>query len=462
MTSHAQLDQSGHGTGQLPGVSGAVVHVLIDLVRRRAGEIGVAQALALADDHRTFSDLDDFERWSSFEEGVRLFNAAALVTGDEAVGLHVGERLLSTADGSDFVERLRATGSPEEVFAEVGDVLAHFESASQAVALEVESDHALIKVSPLSSRPRHAHLCEMTKGILASVPTLFGMPAALLTEHECCARGGRACLYALSWDDGSKKGVTEVVSGLDAEHGRESSGAWLSAMTPAAPERRENGTFEHEEMVETEHPVEASAPEAELASAPEAEDATASDDAEKPELEMASGTAVEADEADEAEVVEPHMVEPANEAREEEIEAVEADDGVAAEVVEPHMAEPADEPHEEHEDEVEEVEPAPDEVVRAEASEPEVVAPTSESVEPHMAEPAEEAHEQEEEETAVASEAVEAASEDAAEAVDEKEPDESAEPLGAEESGEPAELWAQAPEPEVVAAASESVEPHMA
>lgn len=114
MTSHAQLDQSGHSTGQLPGVSGAVVHVLIDLVRRRAGEIGVAQALALADDHRTFSDLDDFERWSSFEEGVRLFNAAALVTGDEAVGLHVGERLLSTADGSDFVERLPRQVHPKQ------------------------------------------------------------------------------------------------------------------------------------------------------------------------------------------------------------------------------------------------------------------------------------------------------------------------------------------------------------
>ena len=110
MTSHAEVDQSGHRTRELPGVSGTVVHVLIDLVRRRAGEIGVAQALALADDHRPFSDLDDFEEWSTFEEGVRLFNAAALVTGDEAIGLHVGERLLSTPDGSDFADRIRAVG----------------------------------------------------------------------------------------------------------------------------------------------------------------------------------------------------------------------------------------------------------------------------------------------------------------------------------------------------------------
>ncbi len=220
MTSHAEVDQSSHRTRGAPGVSGTVVHVLIDLVRRRAGEIGVAQALALADDHRPFSDLDDFGTWSSFEEGVRLFNAAALVTGDDAVGVHVGERLLSTADGSDFAGRVREAGSPERVFGDVGEVLGHFETTSEAIALEVAGDHALVKVTPTPVAPRHAHLCEMTKGILASVPVLFGMPAALLTEHECSARGGRACLYALSWDEGSPPSEVVRVTRVHEHHVR--------------------------------------------------------------------------------------------------------------------------------------------------------------------------------------------------------------------------------------------------
>ena len=41
----------------------------------------------------------------------------------------------------------------------------------------------------------------MTRGLLSQVPALFGLGPALVTETECSARGGRFCLYALSWDD---------------------------------------------------------------------------------------------------------------------------------------------------------------------------------------------------------------------------------------------------------------------
>jgi diguanylate cyclase (GGDEF)-like protein len=289
MTSHAQVDQSGHRTGALPGVSGAVVHVLIDLVRRRAGEIGVAQALALADDHRSFSALDDFSAWSTFEEGVRLFNAAALVTGDEAVGFHVGEHLLSTADGSDFVDRLRAAGSPERVFAEVDEVLGHFETTSEAVALEVARDHALIRVTPMSSRPRHAHLCEMTKGILTSVPTLFDLPAALLSEHECSARGGRACLYALSWDDGSN-GERARTALIETRHADVSATPQEAESTsPVPPEWRDNGTSAHEPSESV-----AEAEKVAVAAEPEAEEPEAAEpEAGEPEAEEPASVAAE-------------------------------------------------------------------------------------------------------------------------------------------------------------------------
>ena len=44
---------------------------------------------------RSFPTLRDAATWSTLVETVALFNAAALVTGDGAIGLHVGERLLS-------------------------------------------------------------------------------------------------------------------------------------------------------------------------------------------------------------------------------------------------------------------------------------------------------------------------------------------------------------------------------
>jgi diguanylate cyclase (GGDEF)-like protein len=204
MTSHVEVEQPNQNeeAGERRGVSGGVVHVLINLVHAEAGDVGVAQALALAGEQRSFSLLGDVSCWSSLAETVALFNAVALVTGDGAIGLHVGHELLYAPDGTDFVDRLRALGSPEAALKQVTPLLDHFETTSEAVALEVAADHALIQVAPRHSEGRHAHLCEMTRGLLSEIPALYGLDRALITEHECSARGGRHCLYAMSWDHG--------------------------------------------------------------------------------------------------------------------------------------------------------------------------------------------------------------------------------------------------------------------
>ena len=40
----------------------------------------------------------------------------------------------------------------------------------------------------------------MTRGLLSQIPVLFGAERALITETECSARGGRRCLYAVTWE----------------------------------------------------------------------------------------------------------------------------------------------------------------------------------------------------------------------------------------------------------------------
>ena len=42
-------------------------------------------------------------------------------------------------------------------------------------------DHALVQVVPLGAPSRHAHLCEMTRGLLSRVPTLWGLGPTLVT-----------------------------------------------------------------------------------------------------------------------------------------------------------------------------------------------------------------------------------------------------------------------------------------
>ncbi len=211
-----EAEQSTSETGHRDEVSGAIVHALISLVHGRNGDVGVAQALALADDGRSFATLGDMSAWSSLGEAVALFNAAALVTGDGAVGLHVGEALLSTDDGTGFVDRLRTLGSPEQAFKHISALVAHFDATCEAGALEVATDHALVEVLPRSPDGRHAHLCEMTRGLLSQVPALYGRGTALITEVECSARGGRVCLYALSWDDPSTDDFTAPGAGAPA------------------------------------------------------------------------------------------------------------------------------------------------------------------------------------------------------------------------------------------------------
>ena len=178
------------GAGSGGDVSGSVIHVLIAMVRAHSGEAGVAQALALAGEQRTFAELDDPDRWSSLNQTVALLNAAALVTGDGAVGLHVGEVLLFTPAARTFTDRLRALGSESEVLKHIEPVIEHFDTTATATTLEVAADHALVEVVPRQDRGRHAHLCEMTRGLLSQVPSLFdGEPA--LDHRDGVQRPGR-------------------------------------------------------------------------------------------------------------------------------------------------------------------------------------------------------------------------------------------------------------------------------
>ncbi len=180
-----------------PGVSGAVVHALVAHIRQVAGESGVAQALALAAEERPFPALGDSASWTPPADAAALFAAGALVTGDGAIGLHVGEEILWVGEDPP-APRLAGLGSPEVAVRHIGAWIERFEGATEAVALEVGPGRALVEVATLGER--QAHLCELTRGMLSRVPVVFGGAPARVVEHESAARGARTCRYMLSWD----------------------------------------------------------------------------------------------------------------------------------------------------------------------------------------------------------------------------------------------------------------------
>jgi len=195
-----EVDDVEHAGTSFPGVSGAVVQALVSLVRSEVGEAGLAQALALAADDRPFALLVDGDRWTPLDDAVALFAAAGLVTDDRAVALHVGQELLWTSDHSELAVRIRSLDSVEDAFRHIGALVDRFEGATDAIALEVTPGRALVHVAPVDGGSRHAHLCELTRGMLTELPVLFDSGEATVTEHECAARGGRVCRYEVGWD----------------------------------------------------------------------------------------------------------------------------------------------------------------------------------------------------------------------------------------------------------------------
>ena len=219
MTVGVDGDGDGDPGPARPGVSGAVVHALVARVRHECGDPGVAQTLALASEERSFPALGATTTWTPLADAAALFAAGALVTGDGAIGLHVGEELLWAGDDP-AAARLAALGSPEVAARHVGAMIEQFEGAPEAVALEVAPGHALVQVST-SSGDRQAHLCDLTRGMLSRLPVVFGGHPARVTEHECAARGGRFCRYAVSWEP---TGTPERPAGSTAQVDQDSFG----------------------------------------------------------------------------------------------------------------------------------------------------------------------------------------------------------------------------------------------
>ena len=183
-------------------VSGAVTAVLVRHVRARVGEAGLHRMLTSTRELRPTVALEDVTGWSTYEEAITLFNAAAVFTVDRHIGLHVGEEMLRPYDGTDIANRLRSLGSPTALLQDIATAMAKFETVSLLEPLEVGGAHAVVRAQTRPGFRCHTHLCEFIRGVLSQVPVLFGLVPAQVTESECQVSGGRFCLYSMSWEAG--------------------------------------------------------------------------------------------------------------------------------------------------------------------------------------------------------------------------------------------------------------------
>jgi diguanylate cyclase (GGDEF)-like protein len=184
-------------------IAGTTTRLILAHVRGRAGKPGVDAVLAAAGDPRPERVLLEESTWSSYDQVVALFQAAADVLDDPLVGHKIGARALAYGESSPLLPLLRSLGSPGQVLLNISVAAAKWQTVGVANAVEVDDDHALVTFQMRHGFVRQRLQCDYMIGLLTQIPVLFGLPPAEVRHDECQVDGAVRCLYRVSWRTGA-------------------------------------------------------------------------------------------------------------------------------------------------------------------------------------------------------------------------------------------------------------------
>jgi diguanylate cyclase (GGDEF)-like protein len=148
------------------------------------------------------AELLDEHNWVTYDVKIRLFEAAADVLDDPEVMLHVGERVLDLNAGEGLKIALKALGSPEIVYRNIVRANNKFSRGHQVQFVEGGEGHVRLRFVDLLGHERfHALDCQYNRGLLTSVPEIFGQRPAQVRHLACGVEGAEACEYDVRWDE---------------------------------------------------------------------------------------------------------------------------------------------------------------------------------------------------------------------------------------------------------------------
>jgi diguanylate cyclase (GGDEF)-like protein len=193
--------------GAQPGCSAGEARVactltstLLRRVRTTLGEERLLELLSRSGVPYGADFLEEVGNWIPYDDAVALFGAAAEISGDDQIGQRVGEDAVRQHAGTAVATLLRSLGSPERVYEQVALAATKFSTVTELTPLEVAPGKAVVRARNRLGIARDPLLCGYTRGMLSQPPVLFGLPAALVEESTCAARGDDACLYTATWD----------------------------------------------------------------------------------------------------------------------------------------------------------------------------------------------------------------------------------------------------------------------
>lgn len=173
---------------------------IIRRVRSLSGDAVPRKLLETAHSTRTLEYLEDISNWLSLEEAIALFEAAALLTGDDQIARRVGEDAVRYYAGTPVATGLRSLGSVEEMLRQIATVSSKFTVVSELTVLEMSPGRAVLMRRVREGFDPQRSLCDWGLGLLSAAPMLYAVPPATIEEAECQVRGDERCLITVSWD----------------------------------------------------------------------------------------------------------------------------------------------------------------------------------------------------------------------------------------------------------------------
>ncbi len=180
--------------------SGLTSRLILNYVEREAGPRGVKAVLERCGLTDQEERLRNPAFWFDFETKLTLFEATGAVLGRPDAARRIGQAAIELQSLSGLKVALRAFGSPRLAYGALPGVTGRFTRTHRAEVLELGDDHARFRYFDVSGVGYHSLDCEYTAGLLACIPTMFGVLPARVGHPECALKGASECVYDLQWE----------------------------------------------------------------------------------------------------------------------------------------------------------------------------------------------------------------------------------------------------------------------
>ena len=143
--------------------------------------------------------VENENNWISFAYELRFFEALVERTGNPRAIYDSGIYAASKEAYGSVFYFLLSFGSPSLVYRKFVEIAPLVVKIGKYELDHLEPGRARLRYRVHAPHRQHRLNCDAIRGQLASVPTVWGLPAAVIEEVECQANGADACVYDVRW-----------------------------------------------------------------------------------------------------------------------------------------------------------------------------------------------------------------------------------------------------------------------